>query len=62
VGVANGVSELRPLAADITNSCHKLSNPSRPVAETLILQESGGFRQGSQCAPSAAGDDVHTLQ
>jgi len=24
VGVADGISELRPLAADITNSCHKL--------------------------------------
>jgi hypothetical protein len=22
VGVADGISELRPLAADITNSCH----------------------------------------
>jgi hypothetical protein len=24
VGVTDGISELRPLAADITNSCHKL--------------------------------------
>ena len=24
VGVADGVAELRPFAADITNSCHKL--------------------------------------
>ena len=46
VGVADGISELRPLAANITNSCHNSRFPSRPVAETLILQDSGAFRQG----------------
>jgi hypothetical protein len=34
VGVADGVSELRTLAANITNSCHNSIIPSRPVAET----------------------------
>jgi hypothetical protein len=24
MGVADGIAELRPFAADITNSCHKL--------------------------------------
>ena len=45
VGVADGVSELRPLAANITNSCHNSEFPSRPVAEALILQEYAVFRQ-----------------
>jgi hypothetical protein len=48
VGVADGISELRPLAADITNSCHNSRNPSRLVAETLILQEIGRFRQDGE--------------
>jgi hypothetical protein len=41
VGVADGISELRPLAADITDSCHNSWNPSQADAETLILQEKG---------------------
>jgi hypothetical protein len=48
VGVADGVSELRPLAANITNSCHNSEFPSRPVAEALILQEYAVFRQVKQ--------------
>jgi hypothetical protein len=51
VGVTDGVSELRPLAADITNSCHNSKIlPGllpKPLAEALILQESGEFRQGA---------------
>jgi hypothetical protein len=43
VGVADGISELRTLAANITNSCHNSVIPSRPVAETLILQDSRRF-------------------
>ena len=38
VGMADGVPELRPLAADITDSCHKLLTLRRLDAETLILQ------------------------
>jgi len=45
VRVANGISELRPLAANVTNSCHNSEFPSRPVAEALILQEYAAFRQ-----------------
>ena len=41
VGVANGVSELRPLAANITNSCHNSEILPKAVAETMILQEFG---------------------
>ena len=40
VGVADGVAELRPLAADITDSCHNSLVPSRlmPIrSRTLIL-------------------------
>ena len=34
VGVADSVSKLGTLAADITNSCHNSVIPSKPVAET----------------------------
>ena len=50
VGVADGISELRPLAADITNSCHNSTIPSRPVAETSILQEFSQFSQARRVA------------
>jgi hypothetical protein len=33
VGVTDGIAELRPFAADITNSCHNSEVPSRPVAK-----------------------------
>jgi hypothetical protein len=48
VGVADGISKLRPLAADITNSCHNSRILPKAVAETTILQEFGGFRQGER--------------
>lgn len=35
VGVTDGVSEPRPLAADITNSCHNSKNPSQADAESF---------------------------
>jgi hypothetical protein len=52
VGVADSVAELRPLAADITYSCHNSLVPSRLMPRVLlirfrnlILQEWGGLRQ-----------------
>jgi hypothetical protein len=48
VGVADGVSELRPFAADITNSCHNSEFPSRLVAEKIILQDSAGFHHARE--------------
>jgi hypothetical protein len=43
VGVADGISELRPLAADITNSGHNCKDPSRLLPKTFILQELAHF-------------------
>ena len=37
VSVTNGIPKLRPLAADITNSCHKSKVSFQAVAERLIL-------------------------
>ena len=48
VGVTDGIAELRPLAADITNSCHDLEVPSQADAETFILQEGAKNRQNSR--------------
>jgi len=45
VGVTDGVSELRPLAADITDSCHNSEILPGLLPKTLILQDCGGFRQ-----------------
>ena len=36
VGVADGASELRPLAADITYSCHNSLVPSRLMPRVLL--------------------------
>ena len=43
VGVTDCVSELRPLAADITNSCHNSIVPSRPVAKQLFYRKQPVF-------------------
>jgi hypothetical protein len=45
VGVADAVSELRLLAADITLLCHDCSNPFRGLTEVLILPDFGHFSQ-----------------
>jgi hypothetical protein len=45
VGVADVISELRPLAADFTDSCHNSYIPLGLDAERLILQETGRIRQ-----------------
>jgi hypothetical protein len=54
VGVTDGVSELRPLAADITNSCHNSEVlpgllPKRSFYRNppLLAKPEKGFRQGS---------------
>ena len=39
VGVADSISELRTLAANITNSCHNSRFPSRPVAENMLPKD-----------------------
>ena len=48
VRVTDGIAELRPLAADITNSCHDSRDPSQADAETIILQEGSEIRYGSR--------------
>src|SRR5207245_10834184 len=46
VGVADGVTELRPFAADITNLCHECSRESQNVRDEIrILLDRGGFGQ-----------------
>ena len=39
VGVADGISELRPLAADITNSGHNSKDPSRLLPKRLFYRK-----------------------
>src|SRR5712691_3410171 len=46
VGVADGVTELRPFAADITNLCHECSRESQNVRDEIwILLDRSGFGQ-----------------
>jgi hypothetical protein len=45
MGVADAVSELRLLAADITLLCHDCSNPFRGLTEVFILPDFGRFSQ-----------------
>jgi hypothetical protein len=60
VGVADGVTELRPLAANIANSCHNSMVPSQAVAETSILQEPDRFRQ-PPCNRVVVQFEIHSL-
>jgi hypothetical protein len=45
MGVADVVSELRLLAADITLLCHDCSNPFRGLTEVPILPDFASFSQ-----------------